>query len=57
MKKLMLAAFAALTALAITGCGSSRTPRTGNNSQWVHYNTFFGMSIESAVYGDGFFVK
>ncbi|MBR7121228.1 MAG: hypothetical protein IKC94_03170 [Lentisphaeria bacterium] len=57
MKKLMLAAFAALTVLAITGCGSSRTPRTGANSQWVHYNTFFGMSIESAVYGDGFFVK
>ena len=57
MKKLMLAGIAALMVLAVSGCGSSRTPRTGNNSKWVYYNTFFGMSIESAVYGDGFFVK
>ncbi len=57
MKKLMLAGIAALMVLAVSGCGSSRTPRTGNNSKWVYYNTFFGMSIESAVYGDGFFVQ
>ena len=57
MKKLMLAAFAALAVLAITGCGSLRTPRNGENSNWVYYNTFFGLSLESAVYGDGLVVK
>ena len=57
MKKLMLAAFAALAVLAITGCGSLRTPRNGENSKWVYYNTFFGLSLESAVYGDGLVVK
>ncbi len=57
MKKLMLAAFAALTVLAITGCGSLRTPRTGENSKWVYYNTFFGISLESAVYGDGLVLR
>ena len=57
MKKLMFVGIAALMVLAITGCGSLRTPRSGANSKWVYYNTFFGLSIESGVYGDGFIVK
>ena len=56
MKKffLMLAATAAL--LTITGCGSLRTPRGANNGK-IWYHTFFGISIESAVYGDGVIVN
>ena len=57
MKKLMLAAVAALMVCAITGCGSARTPNTGDRSKYVWYNTFFGISIESAVYGDGLVVS
>ena len=57
MKKLLVVAAAALVVGIVSGCGSSRTPRSGANSNWVHYNCFFGMSIESAVFGDGFFVK
>ena len=57
MKKLMLAAVAALMVCAVTGCGSARTPKTGDRSKYVWYNTFFGISIESAVYGDGIIVS
>ena len=57
MKKLMLAAVAALMVCAITGCGSARTPLSGERSKVVWYNTFFGLSIESAVYGDGLIVN
>ena len=57
MKKMIIFAAAALIACTIAGCGSLRTPRTGQNSKWVYYNTFFGLSIESGVYGDGFIVK
>jgi hypothetical protein len=57
MKKLMLLAVAAIMACAIAGCGSLRTPKNGERSKWVYYNTFFGLSIESGVYGDGFIVK
>ena len=57
MKKLMLAAVALLVVVAVTGCGSARTPRSGQNTNYVYYNTFFGISIESAVYGDGVIVK
>lgn len=53
----MLAAVAALMVCAITGCGSARTPKTGDRSKYVWYNTFFGISIESAVYGDGLVVS
>ena len=57
MKKLMLAAVTLLVVVAVTGCGSARTPRSGQNTNYVYYNTFFGISIESAVYGDGVIVK
>ncbi len=57
MKKLMLLAVAAMIACAVTGCGSLRTPKKGDRSKYVYYNTFFGLSIESGVYGDGFIVK
>ena len=57
MKKLVIIAAAAVVALAFTGCGSSRTPVSGPRSKNVYYNTFFGVSIESAVYGDGLVVS
>ena len=54
-KLLMLVAVAALLA-TLTGWGSLRTPTSGKNSNNVYYYTFFGLSIESAAYGDGFVV-
>ena len=57
MKKALIALAAALVVVGISGCGSLRTPRNGENSKWVYYNTFCGLSIESGVYGDGFIVK
>ena len=56
MKKAIVLAALAIAALALTGCGSLRTPAGPNNTK-VWYNTFFGISIESAVYGDGIIVK
>ena len=57
MKKLLLIAVAALAVGALTGCGSARTPIKGPRSNNTYYNTFFGISIESAVYGDGLVVN
>ena len=57
MKKLMLLAAAAVITLAVTGCGSARTPLSGPRSKNVWYNTFFGVSIEAAVYGEGLVVN
>ncbi len=57
MKKLMLLAAAAVITLAVSGCGSARTPTSGARSKNVYYNTFFGISIESAVYGDGLVIS
>ena len=57
MKKLLLVAVAALMVCAITGCGSLRTPKKGDRSKYVYYHTFFGLSLESAVYGDGIVVS
>ena len=57
MKKVILFAVAALAAVVISGCGSSRTPTSGPRSRNVWYQTFFGLSIESAVYGDGLIVN
>lgn len=57
MKKMMVLAAAALVAVAVTGCGSARTPVTGPRNMNTFYNTFFGISIESAVYGDGLIVN
>ncbi len=57
MKKLLIfAAVAGLLGLA-TGCGSLRTPASGSNSNKVYYQTFYGISFESLVYGDGLIVK
>ena len=56
MKKfLTLIAATALVAM-LTGCGSLRTPTDGPNANNVYYSTFFGISIESAIYGDGIIV-
>ena len=57
MKRLAIVALAVVMAAAITGCGSLRTPKSGPRSKNVYYNTFFGISIESAVYGDGLIVN
>ena len=53
----MLIAAAVVVSLAFAGCGSARTPTSGARSKNVYYNTFFGISIESAVYGDGLVVS
>ncbi len=55
MKKLVLLAAAAI-ALTLTSCTSLRTPSGANNGK-IWYNTLFGISIESAVYGDGIIVN
>ncbi len=57
MKKLMLLAVAALIICGVSGCGSLRTPKKGERSKYVYYHTFFGISLESAVYGDGIVVS
>ena len=57
MKKALLIATAAIAVIALTGCGSLRTPKSGARSGNVYYNTFFGISLESAVYGDGLVVS
>ncbi|MBQ7401886.1 MAG: hypothetical protein IJW05_00465 [Lentisphaeria bacterium] len=57
MKKLVLLAAAACMVLAFTGCGSLRTPTSGPRAKNVYYQTFFGISLESAVYGDGLIVN
>lgn len=57
MKKLLVVAVAAVALCTLAGCGSLRTPASGTNSKNVYYNTFFGISIESLVYGDGLIVN
>ena len=57
MKKLLTIAAVALVAVAFTGCGSMRTPTSGARSKNVWYNTFFGITIEGAVYGDGLVIS
>ena len=56
MKKFIIIAAVACVALALTGCGSMRTPTSGSRKNNVFYNTFFGISVESLVYGDGLIV-
>ena len=56
MKKLLLGLAAVAALAAMTGCGSLRTP-SGERNEKVWYHTFFGISIESAVYGDGIIVN
>ena len=57
MKKLLVLGLAAVVAVVVSGCGSMRTPTSGPRSKNVYYHTFFGLSIESAVYGDGIVVS
>ena len=57
MKKLIVFSFAALAIGALTGCGSLRTPLNGPRAKNTYYKTFFGISIESAIYGDGLVVN
>ena len=57
MKKLLILAVAVVAAAAFSGCGSMRTPTSGPRSKNVWYSTFFGISLESAVYGDGLVVS
>ncbi len=54
-KALMFATLAIILGTTLTACGSLRTPTAGKN-QNVSYFTFFGLSIESACYGDGIIV-
>lgn len=56
MKKIIMVAALVAMAMAMTGCCSLRTPGNGKRSGKVYYNTFMGLSIESAIYGDGFIV-
>ena len=56
MKKFIVIAAVAAVALALTGCGSMRTPTSGSRKNNVFYKTFFGISVESLVYGDGLVV-
>ena len=56
MKKRILLLAIVATAAMVSGCTSLRTPATGERSGKVYYNTFMGLSIESAVYGDGFLI-
>ena len=57
MKKFFLALAALATLVAVTSCGSLRTPSNSARTNKVWYDTFFGISIESAVYGDGLVVN
>jgi uncharacterized protein YceK len=57
MKKLFILAIAAVAVASLTGCGSLRTPTRGARANNVYYRTFFGTSLESAVYGDGLIVN
>ena len=56
MKKFFLAVAAIATIIAATSCGSLRTP-SGENNGKIWYQTFFGLSLDSAVAGDGFVVN
>ena len=57
MKKLLVLAVAAIAVGALSGCGSARTPLEGPRAKNTYYNTFFGISLESAVYGDGLVLR
>ena len=57
MKRVALILSLAVVALVLAGCGSLRTPTSGPRSKNVYYNTFFGLTIEGGVYGDGFIIS
>ncbi|NLB69877.1 MAG: hypothetical protein GX804_09410 [Lentisphaerae bacterium] len=56
MKHFLKLIAAVVLIATLSGCGSLRTPSSGPNADKVYYGTFFGISIESAVYGDGIIV-
>ena len=56
MKKLLMIVALCAVAGALSGCGSLRNP-SGKHNGKIYYNTFFGLSLESAVYGDGLVVN
>ncbi len=53
MKNIMLALAVVAASAILTGCGSMRTPKEGPRANQTYYNTFMGVSIESALWGDG----
>jgi uncharacterized protein YceK len=53
MKQFLTLAAAAVVVATLSGCGSLRTPTNGPRADKTYYSTFFGLSIESAVWGDG----
>ena len=57
MKKALIVLGAVLAISALSACGSARTPIEGPRAKNTYYNTFFGISIESLVYGDGLIVN
>ena len=57
MKKALIVLGAVLAISALSACGSARTPIEGRRAKNTYYNTFFGISIESLVYGDGLIVN
>jgi hypothetical protein len=57
MKKILALTLAAIGLASLTGCGSLRTPTEGPRAKNTYYQTFFGLSLESAVYGDGLVVN
>ena len=57
MKKAAMLFAIVAAASMVSGCTSLRTPASGERAGKVYYETFMGLSIESAVYGDGFVVK
>lgn len=57
MKKIIMVVAVVAMSMAMTGCMSLRTPAAGDRSGKVFYNTFFGISLESAIYGDGLIVN
>lgn len=57
MKKALIVLGAVLAISALSACGSARTPLEGPRAKNTYYNTFFGISIESLVYGDGLIVN
>ena len=56
MKKFFLGLVALAALVAVTSCGSLRTPAGANNGK-IWYQTFFGISLDSAVNGDGIIVN
>ncbi len=56
MRKIVILIALVASIMVMSGCSSLRTPTKGPRAGNVYYSTFMGLSIESAVYGDGFVV-